>query len=100
LQRLLANLVENALRHARARVSIEVGASADRATIAVDDDGNGVAPALREKIFERFVTTTSGGTGLGLPICRWIARAHGGDITLTTGSRFVVDLPLFVTDDG
>ena len=100
LQRLLANLVENALRHARARVSIEVGASADRATIAVDDDGNGVAPALRDKIFERFVTTTSGGTGLGLPICRWIARAHGGDITLTTGSRFIVDLPLFVTDDG
>jgi signal transduction histidine kinase len=93
LHRLLANLVDNAMRHARARVSIEVGAAAGRATIAIDDDGDGVAPALREKIFERFVTTTSG-TGLGLPICRWIARAHGGDVQLTTGSRFIVDLPL------
>jgi len=93
LHRLLANLVDNAIRHARARVSIEVGAAAGRATIAVDDDGDGVAPALREKIFERFVTTTSG-TGLGLPICRWIARAHGGDVQLAAGSRFIVDLPL------
>jgi len=94
LHRLLANLVENAVRHAQARVSIEVGAAAGRATIAIEDDGNGVAPELREQIFERFVTTTSGGTGLGLPICRWIARAHGGDIQLASGSRFVVDLPL------
>jgi two-component system OmpR family sensor kinase len=99
LQRLLTNLVENAVRHAKTRVSIEVAAVATRATITVDDDGNGVAPELREQIFERFVTTTSGGTGLGLPICRWIARAHGGDITLTTGARFVVDLPLFVTEE-
>jgi signal transduction histidine kinase len=93
LHRLFANLVDNAVRHARARVSIEVGAAAGRATIAVDDDGDGVVPELRERIFERFVTTTNG-TGLGLPICRWIARAHGGDIQLATGSRFVVDLPL------
>jgi signal transduction histidine kinase len=93
LHRLLTNMVENAVRHARAQVSIEVAASAGRATIAVDDDGEGVKPELREKIFERFVTTTSG-TGLGLPICRWIARAHGGDVRLTTGSRFIVDLPL------
>jgi signal transduction histidine kinase len=99
LQRLLANLVENAVRHSKTHVSIEVSAVDQRAMIAVDDDGNGVAPELREQIFERFVTTTSGGTGLGLPICRWIARAHGGDINLVTGSRFVVDLPLFATDD-
>ncbi len=66
-------------------------------SIAVEDDGDGVAPELREKIFERFVTTT-GGTGLGLPICRWIARAHGGDIHITAGSRFIVDLPLLPTD--
>jgi signal transduction histidine kinase len=93
LQRLFANLVDNAVRHARTQVTIDVTAIAGRAAIAVDDDGDGVAPELREKIFERFVTTTSG-TGLGLPICRWIARAHGGDIHLTTGSRFIVDLPL------
>jgi signal transduction histidine kinase len=97
LRRLFANVVDNAVRHAQAGVSIEIGQTGDRATIAVEDDGSGVAPELREKIFERFVTTT-GGTGLGLPICRWIARAHGGDIHVTTGSRFVVDLPLLPTD--
>jgi signal transduction histidine kinase len=97
LRRLFANVVDNAVRHAQAGVSIEIAQTGDRATIAVEDDGSGVAPELREKIFERFVTTT-GGTGLGLPICRWIARAHGGDIRVTTGSRFVVDLPLLPTD--
>jgi signal transduction histidine kinase len=97
LRRLLANVVENAVRHARANVSIEVGRDGERATIAVEDDGAGVAPEIQEKIFERFVTTT-GGTGLGLPICRWIARAHGGDIRVVAGSRFVVDLPLLGED--
>jgi signal transduction histidine kinase len=97
LHRLLANVVDNAVRHARTSVSIDVTNEGNRATIAVADDGEGVAPELREKIFERFVTTTSG-TGLGLPICRWIARAHGGEIRVTTGSRFIVDLPLLTSD--
>ena len=97
LHRMLANVVDNAVRHARSSVSIEITRNGERATIAVVDDGDGVAPELREKIFERFVTTTSG-TGLGLPICRWIARAHGGDVRVATGSRFIVDLPL-VTED-
>ena len=97
LHRLLANVVENAVRHARERVSIDVISEGNRATIAVVDDGEGVPAELREKIFERFVTTTSG-TGLGLPICRWIARAHGGEIRVSTGSRFVVDLPLLATE--
>jgi signal transduction histidine kinase len=99
LERLLVNLVENAVRHARTHVSIEVAAAAGRATIAVEDDGKGVAPELREQIFERFVTTTNGGTGLGLPICRWIARAHKGNLTLTTGSRFEVTLPQFTAEE-
>jgi signal transduction histidine kinase len=97
LHRLLSNVVDNAVRHARRSVSIDVGSEGNRATIAVADDGAGVAPELREKIFERFVTTTSG-TGLGLPICRWIARAHGGEIRVAGGSRFVVDLPLLPSD--
>jgi signal transduction histidine kinase len=97
LHRLLSNVVDNAVRHARHSVSIDVGSEGNRATIAVADDGAGVAPELREKIFERFVTTTSG-TGLGLPICRWIARAHGGEIRVAGGSRFVVDLPLLPSD--
>lgn len=97
LHRLFANVVDNAVRHARERVSIDVVIEGDRATIAIADDGEGVPPELREKIFERFVTTTAG-TGLGLPICRWIARAHGGEIRVATGSRFIVDLPLLVSD--
>jgi len=97
LRRLFANVVDNAVRHARTNVSIDVGSAGQRATIAVDDDGDGVKPELREKIFERFVTTTNG-TGLGLPICRWIARAHGGDITVKAGSRFVIDLPLLAEE--
>jgi signal transduction histidine kinase len=97
LRRLFANVVDNAVRHAGSSISIDVTHTAERALIAVEDDGSGVAPELREKIFERFVTTT-GGTGLGLPICRWIARAHGGNIEVTTGSRFIVDLPLLPLD--
>ncbi len=97
LRRLFANVVDNAVRHAGSGVLIDIAQTGDRAVIAVEDDGSGVAPELREKIFERFVTTT-GGTGLGLPICRWIARAHGGDIHVTTGSRFIVELPLLPID--
>ena len=98
LRRLFANVVDNAVRHASENVSIEVASVAGRANVAIEDDGNGIPVELREKIFERFVTTTSEGTGLGLPICRWIARAHGGDIRVATGSRFVVDLPLLAED--
>lgn len=93
LRRLIANLVDNAVRHARSHVQVEVRAAAGRAVIAVDDDGAGVAVELRERIFERFVTTTNG-TGLGLSICRWIARAHGGDVRLVERSCFVAEFPL------
>ena len=98
LRRLFANVVDNAVRHARENVTIDIASMGDRASIAIDDDGAGIPAELREKIFERFVTTTSDGTGLGLPICRWIARAHGGEIHVTTGSRFIVDLPLLGED--
>ena len=98
LRRLFANVVDNAVRHAAENVRIEVARAGSRATVAIEDDGSGIPEELREKIFERFVTTTSEGTGLGLPICRWIARAHGGDIRVATGSRFIVDLPLLAED--
>ena len=98
LHRMLANLVDNAVRHAESRVLLEVEHTGSRAVVSVEDDGPGVDEELREQIFERFVTTTSG-TGLGLPICRWIARAHGGEIRITQRSRFVVDLPAVSLDD-
>jgi len=62
----------------------------------VADDGAGVSPENRERIFQRFVTTRPGGNGLGLSTSRDIARAHGGTLTLRDGgggATFVLTLP-------
>jgi len=83
-------------------VLVELGSHGDTAVIAVSDDGPGVPRADRERIFERLVRldaarTASGGVGLGLPIARGIARAHGGDVRCVDtarGARFEVTLPL------
>ncbi|MEU3356167.1 HAMP domain-containing sensor histidine kinase [Streptomyces sp. NPDC037389] len=101
LERLLANLVDNALRHAASRVTVrayvmEAEAAAEAGTgrcavLEVVDDGPGIPPEQRERVFERFVRLDaardreSGGSGLGLAIAREIARAHGGD--LAAGAR-------------
>lgn len=82
--RVVRNLVDNAVRHAAARVQVTVG----DATVVVDDDGSGIAEADRERVFERFVRLDdarereAGGSGLGLAIAREIARDHGGDVEL------------------
>jgi signal transduction histidine kinase len=67
----------------------------------IRDHGPGVPDSERERIFERFVRLEPGraaGAGLGLPIARWIAEAHGGSLTLgessPEGSLFVMQLPL------
>jgi len=96
LRRLAENLIENAGRYARHVVRVTVAEEAASVVLAVDDDGAGVPPELRARVFERFVRGADGeGSGLGLAICRGIARAHGGDVTLEDGSRFVVRLPRF-----
>jgi signal transduction histidine kinase len=67
--------------------------------LIVEDDGPGVALAVRERLFEPFVTTkeVGKGTGLGLAVCRGLVEAVGGsivlDVAFTRGARFVVDLP-------
>ncbi len=95
LLQLVRNLVWNAQRYARSRVTIRLEAQAERAILAVEDDGPGVAPELLTRLFERFAKgADSPGSGLGLAICRWVARAHGGEIVYERGSRFVVALPL------
>ncbi|MGV8968353.1 MAG: sensor histidine kinase [Cellulomonas sp.] len=82
--RVVRNLLDNAVRHAAARVRVSVADG----VVVVEDDGNGVADADRERVFERFVRLEesrereAGGTGLGLAIAREIAREHGGDIVL------------------
>ncbi|HWS57799.1 MAG TPA: ATP-binding protein [Actinotalea sp.] len=84
LSRVVRNLVDNARRHARSRVRVCVGDG----EVVVDDDGSGIAPADRERVFERFVRLDearereAGGSGLGLAIAREIARDAGGDVVL------------------
>lgn len=68
--------------------------------IAVEDDGPGVPPELRDRIFDPFVTTkdVGAGTGLGLAVCKGIVEGASGslflDASYTRGARFVVELPL------
>ncbi|MFC6084545.1 sensor histidine kinase [Sphaerisporangium aureirubrum] len=104
IARILTNLLDNAQRHAKGLVLVEVRRSGAFAELSVVDDGDGVAEADRERIFERFTRLDAsrsrdrGGTGLGLAIVRDIARAHGGTIIAAAscagGARFVLRLPL------
>ena len=71
--------------------------AADSVRIEVRDDGPGIAPELREKIFAPFFTTREKGTGLGLAFVREIVREHGGDVIVSDapdgGSVFAFELP-------
>jgi signal transduction histidine kinase len=86
VERAIANLLENALRHSAPGARIHVGATAldGVIVIVVEDSGPGIAAADAERIFERFVRLDpargAGGVGLGLPIARMIARLHAGDL--------------------
>ncbi|MFT5586727.1 MAG: signal transduction histidine kinase, partial [Cognaticolwellia sp.] len=70
--------------------------------ISVADDGEGIAPADQEQLFIPFYTTKPKGTGLGLPICQRIMRAHRGELSVESntgaGATFVLRLPLPVPD--
>lgn len=99
------NLVANSVRYAdhASTVTVTIGQSGGWAEIVVEDVGVGVAPETRERMFERFVrgeTGSAGGTGLGLPLVREIARRCGGDVMLLdrldgrSGLRALLRLPL------
>jgi len=98
---MLLNLLDNAIRHTPrgGTVRTVIALKADGVAITVEDEGPGIPAADRERIFERFVRLQQGsdGAGLGLPLARWIAEAHGGSLTLEVsgprGSRFAVRLP-------
>lgn len=88
LESALCNLLENALRHGGAApVTVTVRAEGGRLAIDVQDRGPGISEKNRQRVFDRFFTTERdrGGTGLGLPIARAIARGRGGDVTFDTG---------------
>jgi two-component system nitrogen regulation sensor histidine kinase NtrY len=103
-RRVIANLVENALQAAGGAgrtpdVRLAVEARGQRAALIVDDNGPGVTPADRQRIFDPYVTHREGGTGLGLAIVRKIVIDHGGDVSVQGappplgGARFVVEIP-------
>lgn len=84
LARALVNVVRNAVRHAKARVAMTVEREGGRTVVHVDDDGPGIAPEDRERLFEPFTRAEpgrereTGGVGLGLAIVRSVAEWHGG----------------------
>jgi signal transduction histidine kinase len=104
LERMIRNLVDNAVRHARTAVWVGLTARRGHAVVTVDDDGPGIAEEAREHVFERFARVdtarqrATGGAGLGLAVVRAVARAHGGDAgfveTRRGGASVDVRLPL------
>jgi signal transduction histidine kinase len=104
IQRMIANLLDNAIKYTPAGGSIEVTISTgtnDAVAIAVKDTGVGISEKDMPRIFERFYrcdpSRSEAGIGLGLSFARAIARAHGGDISVFSkpgkGSTFTVTFP-------
>jgi signal transduction histidine kinase len=85
LSRALVNVLRNAVRYAKSKVALTVERAGGRTVISVDDDGPGVPPAERERLFEPFTRVEgsrgrdSGGVGLGLAIVKSVAEWHGGE---------------------
>lgn len=107
LVRLFTNLLDNAERHAVSQVDVTVRRSDGEAILEVQDDGAGIAREDRDIVFQRFARLNAskerdpGGTGLGLPIAREIARLHGGTLTIEDserGARFVLRIPRNIPD--
>ncbi len=104
LKQLLLNLVDNAIQHTPAggTVTLSLYREGSWACLAVADTGPGIAPEDLPHIFERYYRGKAAGRrsgmGLGLPIARWVAEEHGGQIVVEAppggGSTFVVRLPL------
>ncbi|WP_405150682.1 HAMP domain-containing histidine kinase [Sphaerisporangium sp. NBC_01403] len=104
ISRILTNLLDNGQRHVKTWIVVTVRRDGDMAEMAVEDDGDGVPPGDRERIFKRFARSEKSlrvdpqGAGLGLAITREIARAHGGTIHVEDsptggGARFVLRIP-------
>ncbi len=98
IEAVLAALIENSRQAGAGQVAIDTDARDGMLCLTLRDDGRGIPPGDRERVFEPFFTSRrgSGGTGLGLPIARSLLQAHGGTIDLAPGANgagFVVRLP-------
>lgn len=95
----LTNLLENAVQVSEegGQVLFSADLAGNEVRFLVQDAGPGIAPAIQERLFEPFFTTRAEGTGLGLAIARGVARAHGGDIQVSSrpgeGTEFLLILP-------
>jgi signal transduction histidine kinase len=92
------NLVDNAVRHGEGRVSVTTEPGPLGVRITVDDEGEGIAEALRNRVFTKFWKHgAQGGSGLGMYIVNGLVRVHGGELTILDapggGARIVVDWP-------
>jgi heavy metal sensor kinase len=112
LRELLLNLMDNGVKYTPEGGEMKIALEKDdgRFKLQVMDNGIGIAPADQPHIFDRFFrvdkarSREAGGSGLGLSICKWIAEAHGGEISVESdlgkGSTFTVTLPLAPPDGG
>lgn len=104
LERLVSNLLDNAIRHSfqKGRITLSLDSLGNQVCLTVKDTGSGIASDDLPKIFDRFFSRASEetqSTGLGLGLCRWIAEAHQGRIEVSSaageGAAFRVFLPLY-----
>ena len=109
LERVVDNLVSNAVRHAATGVTVTLASHGRWAEVAVADDGPGVPLAERERVFQRFVrldqdrSRRGGGAGLGLAIVAEVTAAHGGTVAVGDGhpgAVVTVRLPLAIVEPG
>lgn len=99
LHQVILNLLLNAAESCTSEgdILVRLHRIGDTARVVVEDDGPGIPPDQRDKVFEPFFSTKARGSGLGLSIVKSIVEAHGGSIALESpahGTRFVVSLPL------
>jgi signal transduction histidine kinase len=107
LGQVVRNLLDNASRHANGLVRVAVLTTGAEVRLTVDDDGPGIEPDDRDRVFDRFTrldagrARDAGGSGLGLALVKRIVEAHGGHVRVTDvdgatgGARFEVRLPAY-----